>query len=513
MAFAALVVDVGNVTNIRRSDQIVVDQAALAAAQELGNTPAVVSTAIEYANRNTTEGPFSVADFDSCTAVTQPPRFSPVTGANCIAINDAGTEVRVVLPVRASDTVFGSVVGIASFDHSAEATAALVPLGYGNVLPFALGTGAAGTVCLKVGAGNVPDAECNDNTSGNFGFTDFSFYGNSTLGTAEDCTGNGKNGRLQNNLAVGIDHDISLYGTGTTHGTTIVYDDCGAPYPNGTDTVTGNVPTAFGTGIFAGTSFSDGGAARLQRPGAVWAVGADPITTSIAGYDLDDVPLWDYIGDLSGTDVPRSCWRSQFVGLDATFGVGDDFDDFGASLAVADHLQSATIEDRMVKLIERCMVHYEGNSWTDNGAFVGVDIYGNIGEPPTGCSVPQCTDPVFNGHGANNPDNIPWDIQQSPRFAYVPELNLDSSLLNGNMNVYFNAIRPVFMQRLFGGNCNSNDCSFIFDPGFGLTYNGTTSKANAMTAFVIPGGMLPGGLGATDGAFAIGVNRSIQLVG
>ncbi len=514
MAFAALVVDVGNVTNIRRADQIIADQAALAAAQDLGDIPAVVSTAIEYANRNTTEGQFSVADFDSCTGATQPPRFSPVTGTNCIAINDAGTEVRVILPLRSSDTVFGSIIGVDAFDHTAEATAALVPLGYGNVLPFGLGYAAEGTVCLKVGAGNVPDADCNDNASGNFGFINFGFYGNSAVGTAEDCSGNGKNGRLQNNLAVGADHDISLYGSGT-YGTSIVYDsvgsNCGEPYPNGSDTVTGNVPTAFGTGIYAGTEFSDGDPARLQRGGADW--GSGPVTTSIAGYNLDDVPLWEYIGDLSGTDVPRSCWKDQFGGDDGILGNDDDFDDIDPGVAL--HLQSATPEDRMVKLIERCVVHYGGEPWTDKGAFVldnYVDFVG-IGEPPTGCFAPLCTDPVFNANSAIDVENKLWDIQYSPRFGYIPELNLDSSSLNGNTSVYFTAIRPVFIQRIFGGSCTSHGCSFIFDPGFGLTYNGSTSAANAMTAFVIPSGMLPGDLGATDGAFAVGVNRFVQLVG
>ncbi len=517
MGFAALAVDLGNVTNARRQDQINVDQATLAAAQELGDESAVVSTAIAFANRNNTAAAFTAADFDGCDAADQPPRFTAISGASCVSIDNTGNRVRVVLPVRESDTVFAAVLGISEFDHSAEATAAIVPLG-GSVLPLGLPNGASGTVCLKVGSANVPDADCNDNAAGNFGFINFAFYGSAAMNTGVDCTGNGKNGRLANNIAAGLDHDISVWGTGV-HGAVSVLDlqngPCGAAglkYPNGTDTVIGNIPTVFGRGLYADDVFSDGGPARLQRPGADY--GSGPVTTSIAGVDLDDVPLYDYIGDLTGADVPDSCHREQFVGVDGVVDTGDDL--AGLDPGVAQHLESKTLPDRMVALIERCTQHYQGNEWTDGGAYFDNSNNPPTGELPLGCSggsSPACEDPVFNADSAVDVENDLWDIQYSPRFAYVPELNVTSSQLNGNTTVLFVDIRPVFLQRVFGGNCNGTGCDFIFDPGFQQTYNGNTEKAFAMKAFVIPGAMLPGRLGDSDAPYAIGVNRFIQLVG
>lgn len=520
LAFAALAVDVGNVTSARRHDQATVDAAALAAAQKLTEQPTIVAaTAIDFAGRNAAGDAFTIGEFNSCDGTDQPPRFTAVSGASCVAIDDSSSQVRVVLPLRESGLAFGPVVGIDDFSHTAEATAALSALGYGNVLPIGLPNGASGTVCMKVGAGNVPDPECNDNATGNFGFIDFAFFGNLLVGTAEDCSGSGKNGRLANNIAAGIDHDISVWGTGV-HGSTTVFDNqgssCLGPYPNATYTVTGNIPTAFGRGLYAGTDFSDGQPARLQRGGADW--GSGPVTTSIAGVALDDVALYDYIGDLTGADVPRSCWRSQFVGPDGTIGTSDDLDDIDSiAPGVAQHLQSATVQDRVVKLVERCMLHFQGQDWTDKGSFLDTSVDPPTGEQPTGCEIKSnpnvCEDPVFTANSAIDAESDLWDIQYSPRFGYVPELDLTSSELGGTTAVKFVSIKPVFLQRVYGGNCSGKGCDFVFDPGVGVTYSGSTEKASAMKAFVIPGEMLPGTLGSDSAPYDIGVNRFIHLVG
>ncbi|MDH3754346.1 MAG: pilus assembly protein TadG-related protein [Acidimicrobiia bacterium] len=507
--FAALAVDLGNVTNERRQDQSAADSAALAAAQEMEVAATAAATALDFANRNV-DVPFTAAEFSTCTD-PPPSGFTPVGADGCVSIDTSGTQVRVELPIRSADAVFGAVVGIDNFDHSATSVAAIVSLGYGNVLPLGLANGASGNVCLKAGAGNVPDDDCNTPTSGNFGFINFGFYGNVLLGTAVDCTGGGKSGRLANNIAAGLDHEISLLG-GSPHGNTPTPDSvgntCGATYPNGTDTVTGNVPRAFGLGLAFGDStlFSDGDPARLQRGGADWGSGA--AKASVAGFSLDDVALYEYIGNLAGANVPNSCHRGQFVGADNTLGTGDDLDLLPDAIAL--HVSSIADADRVSKLMDRCITHYDGLEWDDDGSYQDTSVSPATGELPVGC-VGACSDPVFNRNSAIDAENDLYDIQYSPRFAYVPEL--DTADPNGVTDVSFIDIQPIFIQRIYAGSCNTSGCEIIYDPGVGYSSGASTDKVNAMRTFVLPDASLPNGLGDPGAAYDISKNRFIQLVG
>ncbi len=499
MGFAALAVDLSQLADARREDQIAADQAALAAAQDLDDDAALVATVIDLAGRQTDET-FDAADFDTCAAEPPPTGFTALGGTDCIAVNGARTRVRVRLPVRTQPTIFGQVVGIDSFEHTAAATAGIGNPGYGGVLPLGLPASGSGYSCLKIGSGNVPDSECNDSNSGNFGFVNLGFFGNPELGTAQACTGDGK-GRVANNLAVGADHELSLWGD-SPHGATAVYDaaDCGAlGQPNGADTLTGNIPQKFGDGLYSGTSFSDGQPARLQRPGPSWGV-----TASVGGHLLDDNALWEYIPtSLAGKDVPLSCHRDQFVGDDG----GLDNDDDGTMAAlppeVEAHVASMARAPRMIKLLERCLDHWQGQPWTDDGALLP-------GDPPAGCSEP-CDDPVFGRDDADDREADLWDVQYSPRFGYVPRLVEDSDDLDGDTYVRFGSYQPVFIQRVYGGNCEPGGCDVEFDPGVGYSATGSHTKAYAMTVFVIPNGMLPGDLGEADAPFRIGANRFVQL--
>ncbi len=499
MGFGALAVDLSQLADTRREDQVAADQAALAAAQDLDDDAVLVATVLDLAGRQTDET-FDQAAFDTCAAESPPAGFTALSGTNCISVNAARTRVRVRLPVRTQPTIFGQVVGIDSFEHTAVATAGIGTPGYGGVLPFGLPASGAGYSCLKIGSGNVPDAECNDNSSGNFGFLNFGFFGNAELGTAPACSGDGK-GRVGNNLAVGADHELSLWG-GDPHGPTAVYDaaDCGTVgRPNGADTLTGNIPQKFGNGLYSGTGFSDGKSARLQRPGPSWGV-----TANVAGHALDDNPLWEYIlASLAGRNVPDSCHRDQFVEADGGLDTDDDGDMPALRAEVEAHVASMARPQRMIKLLERCLAHWEGQPWTDGGALVP-------GDPPAGCTGP-CDDPVFARDDADDREADLWDIQYSPRFGYVPRLVEDSDDLDGSTNVRFASYEPVFIQRLYGGNCDASGCDVEFDPGIGYSATGSHTKAYAMTAFVIPNGMLPGDLGDADAPYEIGTNRFVQL--
>ena len=374
IGFAALAVDVSQLVDTRRQDQVAAHLAALGAAQDLGDDAAIITTVIDLASRQTDEI-FDQASFDTCAAETPPVGFDALVGANCISVNDAGTRVRVRIPVRNQATVFGSVVGIDSFEHTATATAGISNPGYGGVLPLGLPASGSGHSCLKIGSGNVPDANCNDNNSGNFGFVNFGFVGNPELGTAQACSGDGK-GRVANNLAVGADHHLSLWGS-PPHGATAVYDaaDCGTlGDPNGGDTLTGGIPNKFGDGLYSGTGFSDGGPARLQREGPSWGT-----TTSVGGHDLDDNPLWEFMPSSGvGLDIPLSCHKNQFVGAGGGLDEDNDGDMLSLPADIAVHVGSMGVAERMVKLVERCMTHWQGQSWTDHGAM-------HPAEPPLAC--------------------------------------------------------------------------------------------------------------------------------
>ena len=499
MAFAALAVDLSQLADTRREDQVAADLAALGAAQDLGNPTTIITTVLDLAGRQTDES-FTQAMFDTCSAETPPAGFTAMTGADCISINEAETKVRVRLPVRAQATMFGQIVGVDTFEHTAAATAGISDLGYGGVLPLGLPASASGYTCLKIGSGNVPDSRCNDNNTGNFGFVNFAFFGDTELGTATSCSGDGK-GRVANNIAIGIDHDLSLWG-GAPHGATVVYDisDCGTlGDPNGADTMVGNIPEKFGSGLYSGSLFSDGGPARLQRPGPSWG-----LTTTVAGHTIDDNPLWEYIpASMAGTDVPLSCHQNQFVGA----GGGLDEDNDGDLLALpADievHVGAMSVSERMVKLLDRCITHWIGQTWTDEGAL-------SPGELPAGCTG-ACDDPVFTRDDAEDEEADLWDIQYSPRFGYVPRLVEDSGDLGGNTPVRFSSFEPIFIQRFYGGNCSGTGCDIESDPGIGYTATGSYTKAYAMTVFVLPDGILPGELGNPYAPYEIGINRFIQL--
>ncbi len=277
----------------------------------------------------------------------------------------------------------------------------------------------------------------------------------------------------------------------------------GTPRPNASDVITGNIPQDAGDGLFSATSFSDGGPARLAREALYsWTDTAD-----IGSFDLNDDPLWAFMPTShTGLDVPYSCIQDQFAGDTGGMNYPDD-DDHMSLLpdAVEDHLIDLPRNERIVKLLERCIDHWQGESWDDHGALDPAEL-------PTGC-FGTCDDPVFsrNSDPTENPDL--WDIQLTPRFGYVPELlEAGSDLNGGSQDVRFSTFRPIFLQRLYGGNCNPGGCDIEFDPGVIYSTTNTGTKANAITAFVIPGGMLPGNLGDAEAAWEIGVNRFVSLV-
>jgi hypothetical protein len=219
-------------------------------------------------------------------------------------------------------------------------------------------------------------------------------------------------------------------------------------------------------------------------------------TTIVGGFTLDDNPLWAFIGsDVDVTDdLPTSCLPGNFSNP--------------ASFVPADvwaHLSTMTYAQQMVRLLQRCFVHYTGDTWDDDGAFL-------FPEAPTGCGADLiCTAPVFTRNSSSNDSPDLYDIQYTSRFAYIPQLT--TGFPSGSSDpVNIARFRAVFLHRLYGGNCGGGGCDIQFDPGVGYSYASSETKASAVTGFLFPDSMLPGGLGGPTAPMDLNVNTFVRLI-
>ncbi len=542
LLFASIIVDVGFVMLARRQDQSAADAAALAAVGDRYSEDAFAATVLEVLNLNIPDANFELFHLDGCASETLEAQWVEYPSYSCLAHNRQWNEVRVRVPTQVYRTALGKLAGINEIEHTAFAQA-----GAGKkvaVFPFAIEAGASSYECLKSGAGNTSD--CSGSNEGNFGNLNFYHFGDPADGTTTSC--NQPKDKFMVNVAQGLDHDLQLYdGTAVTAGTELGLcgDSTKAPVPSGAEGGTGNTPQVIAKGIWDiaddgvagnGQPFPDDRPARLLRLGTLPSFTSYEVDT---GYVIDDTPLWAFINpdlNVSGADVPRSCWADQFVGgydfttagngsnnMD-TGGMNWPDNDYGMTSlppelatyfippAPADPTNPPISRpNRMIKLIERCFAHYQGVEWDDSGLFTGNDTHWN-----TGCAVAGmgCTDPVFSRDSDVN-DNI-FDIQESPRFGYVPELFPSVAL--GNSLVRFAAFRAIYLQRMVTGTgYGYHDPGMATAPTWGgkgvppEVYSGTTKKVVAMTAFVFPAGILPNKLADPDAATKLGTNVAVEL--
>jgi hypothetical protein len=381
------------------------------------------------------------------------------------------------------------------------------------VLPFGLPASAGGNniACLKDGP-HGPDDACDGPDTGHFGYLDFTFYGDADANTTQKCTG-AENERIANNIAVGVDHDLQVF-LGATR--LVDGDECGNLERRATSAYsdTGNRTSAFGSGIYSGSSFSDGDPGRLQRRDASFAGDEE----NIDGYELDDNPLWDFIlpidEDKNGViDVPAACQKAVFDAATAgSFGSLPD------SPADVEGLISTTWSTDPYKamrmLLDRCFTHYRGFAWDGDGADDGIGPIGGTPDPTT-CGGGGCSDPVFGANSAVNDSPDLFDIQYTPRFGYVPELSTSWGTPAATPKTYdFVRFRAVFMQRLMGG-CSASECDLDFEPGTAAAQEDdapNNGSAEVVTAWVFPATMLPNGLAGANAPFDLGVNKFVQLI-
>jgi hypothetical protein len=363
--------------------------------------------------------------------------------------------------------------------------------------------GGDGYECIKSGSGGTSVEPCGGAESGNFGYVDFSMFGNTETSTPLDCGNGAQRQRSANNMAVGVDHDLSMI-TGPPYQGIVTADQpaCDAdpqtPKPNAMQTQTGNtVSQSLAPGIAFGTGFSDGGPGRLARTNPLLFDGAG-VTRSVGGTQLDDNPLWEFIPTSfpAGTSVPTSCQKTVFTEV-----LAGNLTNLPVGLRNFFTNGPKTLSERMLLLLQRCFTHYTGASWNANGAIVGSE--------PSSCPGSGCTDAVFsrNTSTADQPDL--YDIQYTPRFGYVPQLTEDFP--NGGKLVTIGHFRAIFLQRLLGS-CSSNTCDTDFEPGLGINKANVPAEAEAITSFVFPTTMLPNGLAGDDAPFEVGRNRFVRLI-
>ena len=543
MVMAAIVVDIGGVYAARRSDQNAADSGALAAAFALPNRTTAVSQAKTYVH--TTLGTtFSSDQWNSCTSEAVPTGYTKVSGSNCIAFNGSARRALVRIPSQAYGTGFGRVIGVDSLDHSAFAIAGLSPLGFGGVLPFGLVGQTSSFLCADSGGGNTGFCKSSGSgvTPGNFGVADFAYWGDDISGTDTDCAtgGTSSQDRIANNVAVGVDHDLAKHpNSGNPSGRRLDTDaptNCpGAQASNSALTITGeSLGDEVGFGLWSGSSFTDEGDARLQRLGTLpntpaWMTGSGR-TTNVGGFDLDNIPLWEFIPTsfLTGTSVPRSCHRDQFTGPDGIFGNSDDRNALTNSVKSA--VAPLSLKDRVVVLMDRCFTHY-GDIATGPRSWSGVPANGVVVNPaerpctayinngdgtfsPCGTAATSFTDPVFSRNTAVEAPLDLYDIQYTPRFAFVPK----TTEPNGNQPRDFITFYTIYIQRVLAG-CNAGQgCKLDFDPGVpGYSApslpNNVNGGLDAMAVLVFPhSNILPNGLALEDAAFRDNANRTRSLV-
>jgi len=507
MIFAAFAVDVSGVYTARRGDQNAADAAALGGLQTLlapGSTEADVSEKVIELAAASIGSQVTGYDWNSCTTDDDDSIDTPVDGKNCITSTAAKDVLQVRIPVQIYDAGFARVAG-ATLKHSAFAIAGIESVGLGGVLPLPLAPGAGGGdgyVCVRTGPGGSLDAipPCDKQVTGGFGNVDFEFW-------QAGCKNGEPKDRWATNVARGVDHVLSLYGASKKPwGINEKTDQALCPgtleqRPNAAETPATNGVT---TQIVADALFNglSGGAIPGRLALTSGTELADNDRTTIGSVSVDNNGLWEFITpglDSSVSDVPESCEEHNFVPGDTE--LPPDLQAYFSSGGV-------TAVDRLRILLQRCISHYNAAS---GGVFT---VPGIVGYAEAGACGPaknqQCTGVVFGRD--SDPTEAGFDIQFTPRFAYVPELHSTTPLTEKIFR--FASFRPVYLQRLFGGQCTAN-CSWTFEPDPMSSPTPTyfaEDKAAGMTVFVLPGTSLPGELGKEDAPFDVGVNLTPRLL-
>jgi hypothetical protein len=470
LGMAALAVDLGGAFDDRRQQQSAVDAGSLAAVQYGNiNDPPVngacnfgslkqkaacrgVYEAIDVVSGGLNGRFAAAADWTACIDPGDDAAGYTLSaidaGGNpyldCISFTPNLKKGRVWLPTTQVPTTFGRVLGTNSIAISSFSEAGSDINSSSDVIPFALGPtgGALDYGCLRDTSTSIPGTLCDGPDAGNFGYLDILFYGNETLPTVETCSGS-NNERLASNIALGADHELTIW-DGSVADQRLDVTFCGifTAMPNGANTQTGNVSTKKAA---EGGLF---GNASYNFEGRLMCKDGDP----------------NERGRIEKQSTVANC-------VDIFNGGGPDPGE---------------------PLIDNTPL------WTylnyTSGACSGVSTRQQMLACLADWQAGPKTTPLFTA-----------DIISAPRFAAVPDLNLDPS--NGtSVDYYYTGFRPVYLDSAYF-KCSATKCNMVHTPGHSdtgacpnfsdpawatVTSCGATDVSDlaAMTAFILDLDML-----------------------
>ncbi|REK12859.1 MAG: hypothetical protein DWQ40_10415 [Actinobacteria bacterium] len=456
VGFAALAIDLAIGFNERRQDQTAADVGVMAGAiDSLASNTDIRDEILDFTRRNVV-ATYSNADWQArWEACSDPERlalnasghnFVPVAAPagwsvgtlDCISF-DAGGFVRVNLPDLEFSTTFGKVFGIDELRTNADAIARIASRG-GGILPFGLVSGASegSHVCLRDSAGGHAEEPCDGPDAGNFGAIEAPHYGTQPSGPSQNCNGSPKKDVLAVNIAIGIDHRVTVDADGNTSNekrdTCSVMDAGNTP-----DTL--NTFTGISNGLVEGLATGPvpgGYVPRLQQ-------GPNP-KRNVYGSSLDDKPLWEYLDDsvlsTSGDDIPLECEKWTF---DNSLNPDFDWDGDGTL-------------DRPA-------------SWEHLAKCLEIYVNGKAGHPA------PYTAQIFVD-----------ELSESPRFAYVPQFH-EASFGSGNSWRHVKRFKATWLQATWwkkGGTIKA------FHPGEAGSFSaGGNWSLIQLSGIVIPDSSLP----------------------
>ena len=367
---AAIAIDVGAGFNERRQDQTASDLAAVAGALSFGDNDAIVDQVMAVARDNLDSqytDPDWISAWTNCTDLDRPLGFTPVNHStlgliDCVSVNPSFVRVR--LPDQTVDATFGRILGVEALTTNADTIVTLLDEGGAGSLPFAVrGNSDTGEICLDTSTGSKIVPPCDGNEQGSFGNIAPPLFGSPILGTTPSCgQQTSANNYVPESIAMGIDHIIwtfpqaSWTATGwdpddnTSNNNVDAasnMDECtdtGGEFAEAADGVpvnsvyvdTGNnVKADITEGLITATGFADGQDARLTR---------SVRTRDVDGYSLDDVPLWDHLGD-------------------ASFGSNPE-DNHGIAACDQGQVEAAMTADPTSAAMRACLVAYQTGSYS-----------------------------------------------------------------------------------------------------------------------------------------------------
>jgi hypothetical protein len=308
LGFGAIAIDGAAAWALKRQDQNAADTGVLAGALQTSGVDKATAIQnatdeimrITYINVNPDMDMAAwKAEWASCVDTNKPARFTEpglssdvgLGAIDCISFTDNLQDFRVITPVIPWDTTFGKVIGFDQIDTRAEAEVHVefdIP---GGVLPFGMPGGQTNVeVCLKTGPNPNGVEPCDGPDQGNFGFLDFTQFGNDDFNTTKTCTGGGTS-KIAGNIAQGIDHGLGTWDTHPSAGVIANHDVAACndgnfqAYPYQVDVETGNMSQVLDDGLADGVSGLDG---KLEL-----TTGQSQL--KVRGTDLDNTPLWHYL--------------------------------------------------------------------------------------------------------------------------------------------------------------------------------------------------------------------------